>query len=73
MVVMSTPKDEKHIHHAEADVCRVTGKVAHDEYFTAARQVRRLVRNSRQNADDFNIYVCEHCGKYHVGHKWSYS
>jgi hypothetical protein len=47
--------------------CEVTGKIAHAEFYTAARHLRRLVKIG-ENLDGIVAYRCVHCKSWHVGH-----
>jgi hypothetical protein len=51
-----------------ADRCRKTGKAAHREYYAAARHLKRLAKRAGEPVGALDVYVCEYCGCWHIGH-----
>lgn len=51
--------------------CR-TGKVSYDTAAAAhkvmRRQEKRKARAGEPETGKTNVYTCQHCGKYHIGH-----
>jgi hypothetical protein len=48
--------------------CRDSGKKAHPDYHSAARHVKAAARLYNESVELFNIYHCQECGYWHVGH-----
>lgn len=44
-------------------------KKAFDTEEAAARALEHLVQNGKAVMDEMNVYHCEFCSKYHVGHR----
>jgi len=49
--------------------CRRTGKVCHEELYTAAVHMRRVARRQGESVGDYNVYRCEFCSLWHIGHR----
>jgi len=59
-------KDQRSRHNLE--LCEVTGKKSHPDYHSAARHMKRIAQMNRESVDFFNVYQCEHCERWHIGH-----
>ena len=49
-------------------LCRATGKIAHAEFYDAARHMRRLARKKMVDVGEYTVYRCDECNFWHVGH-----
>ena len=50
------------------DICTKTGKKCWKTYYEATRQLRYLAKKNREDVSLIDVFQCEHCKYYHLGH-----
>ena len=57
----------KRMRFPKSERCSQTGKVAHPDYYSAARHMKALARHGRHGIRKMKAYRCKHCENWHVG------
>lgn len=51
-----------------ASTCEVTGKRGYLDRKTARQNRRATLKRTGEHTSDLNVYRCEHCEMFHIGH-----